>query len=66
MVITSSLLAAASLGDGLICPPNSASSASTALFRSNRFSWCPALIRLRAMGAPMLPRPMNAIRMTSP
>jgi hypothetical protein len=26
----------------------------------------PALIRLRAMGAPMLPRPMNAIFMTSP
>ncbi|MNP35926.1 hypothetical protein D3C76_1292790 [compost metagenome] len=38
MVITSSLLAAASLGEGLICPPSSASSASTALFRSNRFS----------------------------
>jgi hypothetical protein len=62
MVITSSPAAAA--GEALTCPPSSASSASTVLFRSNRFSG-PALIRLRAIGAPMLPRPMNAIFMVN-
>ena len=63
MVITNSAPWAASRGELLIVPPSSASSLSTAWFRSNRFSAWPALIRLRAMGAPMLPRPINAIFM---
>ncbi|MNJ03141.1 hypothetical protein D3C73_1633480 [compost metagenome] len=38
MVMTMSLCCAASRGELLICPPSSASSAKTVLFRSNRFS----------------------------
>ena len=63
MVITSSAPVAASRGEPLMLPPSSASSLSTVWFRSNRFSAWPALIRLRAMGAPMLPKPINAIFM---
>src|SRR5471032_3303465 len=63
MVITSSAPSAACRAEALMLPPSCASSASTVLFRSTRFSEWPALIRLRAIGAPMLPRPINAIFM---
>ncbi len=63
MVTTNSAPSAAARGEALMVPPSSASSLSTVWFRSNRFSAWPALIRLRAIGAPMLPRPINAIFM---
>src|SRR5690606_12501196 len=54
----------ASRAEALMLPPSCSSSARTVLFRSTRRSAWPALIRLRAIGAPMLPRPIKAIFMS--
>src|SRR5579885_2573824 len=45
--------------------PAATASATAASTTSNTTSWWPALSRLRAMGAPMLPSPMNPILIRS-
>ena len=63
MVITSSAPCAASRGEPVTVAPSSANSLNTPGLTSNTFSLFPAKSRLRAIGAPILPKPINAIFM---
>ncbi len=61
MVITNSPAAAASLADPAPAAPSAVSASTLRSTTSNTVSAWPAFNRLRAMGPPMLPSPMNAI-----
>ncbi len=61
MVMTTSAPAAAAAAEGATATPAARAATSAAALRSKpRTAW-PALTRLAAMGAPMLPSPMNAM-----
>src|ERR1700727_1573727 len=61
MVTTVSALATASRALAAMATPDAAAAAFAASTRSKPATECPALTRFAAIGAPMLPRPMNAI-----
>ena len=60
MVMTTSLRAAAALADTAAVAPRATRVSTLRCTTSNTASECPAFSRLRAMGPPMLPNPMNA------
>src|ERR1700677_4566754 len=61
MVMTVSALATASRALGAMATPDAAAAVFAASTRSKPATECPALTRFAAIGAPILPRPMNAI-----
>src|SRR5271155_3464926 len=61
MVTTVSALATASRALAAMATPDPAAAVFAASTRSKPATECPALTRFAAIGAPMLPRPMNAI-----
>src|ERR1700684_4107651 len=61
IVTTVSALATASRALGAMATPDAAAAVFAASTRSKPATECPALTRFAAIGAPMLPRPMNAI-----
>src|SRR5580692_4284484 len=61
MVTAVSALATASRALGAMATPDAAAAVFAASTRSKPATECPALTRFAAIGAPMLPRPMNAI-----
>src|SRR5579872_1233564 len=65
LAITVSARSATSLGDEAACAPSAASLSTASLRVSKTTSECPASIRRRAMGKPILPRPMNPMSMIS-
>src|SRR5580698_2997993 len=61
MVITMSASFTASLTEAAFAAPAAITGSSAAALRSNAVTLSPALTRLRAMGPPILPTPMNAM-----
>ena len=61
MVTTASPCDAAAAADVAATAPSATSASRLERTTSNTCSACPAFTRLRAMGPPMLPNPMNAI-----
>src|SRR5436305_512216 len=59
--MTTSPAAAAAIALGAACPPFSANAAVAVGTRSKPVTWCWALTRLAAIGAPMLPNPIKPI-----
>src|SRR5215472_17484714 len=59
MVITVSPAATASATVAAALPPFAASASALPAAVSKPVTWCPALTRLAAIGAPILPRPMK-------
>src|SRR5262245_9131558 len=59
MVMTMSPRVAAPLIDPTLAPPAATSASTAAPLTSKPSTWWPALMRLSAMGRPMLPSPMN-------
>src|SRR5580700_8478652 len=66
MVTTVSALATASRALAAMATPDAAAAIFAASTRSKPLTEWPALTRFAAIGAPMLPRPMNAIFDISP